>query len=90
MPRQSRGSGRSAQCPQILAPISSVDKVIQIVNVNTASWEELSTLPGVGKKLAEKIIIARQQKKFTSLQDLEKVPGISNKMIANWQGYIEL
>ncbi|AFY46523.1 phosphatidylserine/phosphatidylglycerophosphate/cardiolipin synthase [Nostoc sp. PCC 7524] len=78
------------QCPQIITPSSNVDKVIQVVNVNTASLEELTTLPGVGKKLAEKMIIVRQQQKFSSLQDLEQVPGVSNKMIANWQGRIEL
>ncbi|WP_414579672.1 DUF655 domain-containing protein [Anabaena sp. CCY 9402-a] len=78
------------QCPQILTPTSSTDKISKIVNLNTDNWEKLATLPGVGKKLADKIIIARQQKKFTSLQDVEKIPGISNTMIDNWQGYIEL
>ncbi len=38
-----------------------------------------------GQKLAERIIIARQKQKFTSLQDLERVPGISNKMLSKWQ-----
>lgn len=76
------------QCPKIATPTSIENQVIQPVNINTASLEELTTLPGVGKKLAQKIITARQQKKFTSLQDLERVPGVSQKTLAKWQSYI--
>lgn len=68
------------QCPQILSPSSFAQKSFQKVNINTAQLSELDTLPGVGKKLAKRIIKARQQKPFTSLEDLERVPGIGKKM----------
>ncbi|WP_066424000.1 DUF655 domain-containing protein [Anabaena sp. 4-3] len=86
---QTKIQAEKKQCPQIITPTSTENKTTQIVNINTASLEELTTLPGVGKKLAKKIIIARQQRKFTSIQDLEQIPGISNKMIANWESRIE-
>ena len=38
----------------------------------------------MGKKLAQRIIISRQQQKFTSLQDFERVPGVSTRTVEKW------
>ena len=78
------------KCPQIKQPSSFVNPITTKINLNTASQAELETLPGVGKKLAQRIIIARQQQRFTSLQDVDKVPGISDKILAKWEGMIIL
>jgi competence ComEA-like helix-hairpin-helix protein len=76
---------QNKQCPQIKTQSSIPEAINQKINLNTATQAELETLPGVGEKLAKRIIIARQQQQFTSLQDVEKVPGISAKMIEKWQ-----
>ncbi|MBW4643082.1 MAG: DUF655 domain-containing protein [Goleter apudmare HA4340-LM2] len=85
---QQKIAAEAKQCPQINSPTSNDSKIIEPININTATPEELAALPGVGKKLAQQIIITRQQQKFTSLQDLERVPGVSARMAEKWSVYI--
>ncbi len=49
------------------------------VNINTASVEELATLPGIGQSTAEKIVKYRQNHKFEKTSDLMEVKGIGEK-----------
>ncbi|CBN53682.1 helix-hairpin-helix repeat-containing competence protein ComEA [Kamptonema sp. PCC 6506] len=57
----------------------------KLVNLNVANQAELETLPGVGPKLAQKIIAARKQQPFSSLEDLDRVPGVGKKMLERWR-----
>lgn len=49
------------------------------VNINTASKDELLTLPGVGEVLADRIIQYRNDNKFSSIEDIINVSGIGKK-----------
>jgi competence protein ComEA len=50
---------------------------LAVVNINTATKEELTTLKGVGDKRAQEIIDYRKKNgNFKSVDDLQKVPGI--------------
>ncbi|MBE9186951.1 helix-hairpin-helix domain-containing protein [Microcoleus sp. LEGE 07076] len=57
----------------------------KLVNLNAATQQELETLPGVDPKLAERIIAARQQQPFTSLEDVARVQGIGDKILEKWR-----
>jgi competence ComEA-like helix-hairpin-helix protein len=70
-------------CPQ-----SVTIKSDRLINLNTATKEELDSLPGISGKLAEKIIAARQEKPFTSLEDLDRVSGIGKGKISKLQGKV--
>ncbi len=55
-----------------------------IVDINTAGIDELMTLPGIGQKTAEKIIVKRKELgKYNSLEDIMLLSGIGAKTYKN-------
>ncbi|PSB19992.1 DUF1669 domain-containing protein [Phormidesmis priestleyi ULC007] len=67
--------------PQKSAPQKSAETINQPVNLNSATQAELEALPGVGPGLAKRIITARQQKPFVSLEDFDRVSGVGPKLL---------
>ncbi len=60
-----------------------------LININTASAEELDRLPGVGKVTAERIVKLRETDGlFTSADDLKKIKGMTMKKIEKMRKYI--
>lgn len=54
----------------------------QVINLNTASAEQLSSLSGVGKAKAEAIVQYRETHgKFSSLEELIQVKGIGQAIL---------
>jgi competence ComEA-like helix-hairpin-helix protein len=68
-----RQSGKPAR-PETVIPASPPASV----DLNWATYEELQKLPGIGPKLAERILARRP---FQSPEDLTAVPGIGSKTL---------
>ncbi|MGB2868373.1 MAG: helix-hairpin-helix domain-containing protein [Bacteroidota bacterium] len=61
------------------------------VNLNTATKGQLMQLPGIGETTAERILIYRdEQGRFTSVDELTKVKGISRKKLERLRPYLTL
>lgn len=61
------------------------------LNLNAASAQQLEELPGVGPKLAARIVEYRQKSGgFKSVQELMNVNGIGEKNFEKIQGFLSL
>jgi competence ComEA-like helix-hairpin-helix protein len=59
-----------------------------VVNVNTATEEQLAYLPGIGPSRARAIVQSRQQQPFRTVQDLLRVRGIGPATLRSLRPYL--
>ena len=61
------------------------------ININTASWEVIETLPGIGPEKAKQIVQYRQEiGHFLTLEDLLNVPGIGTTIFNQIKPFLTL
>ena len=69
--------------------ITAPTRVVTLVNVNTATAEELETLTGIGPSLAQAIIDYRAEHgDFTAAEDLLNVKGIGEAKLEGFRAEI--
>lgn len=66
------------------------NSAVQRVRINSASVSELQQLPGIGPALAQRIVETRNSGRFTSADDLLRVPGIGKAKLAKLRDYVEV
>lgn len=78
-PAQNQSNDKAVSNPNNSGSSKNADSE-GIVNINTATSEELQTLKGIGPKMADRIIEYRQNiGSFKSIEDIQNVRGIGTK-----------
>lgn len=59
------------------------------INLNTATAEQLTAVPGIGEKLAARIVEHRQKNgSFKSVQELMNVKGVGEKSLGKLEPFL--
>jgi len=60
-----------------------------VININTASAEEIAAIPGLGEKKSEAIVKFREKHgAFARVEDLKKIDGIGDKLFEKIRPYV--
>ena len=76
--------------PSDATPASSLKSTSGLIDINTASAQELEALPGIGPALANAIVQYRAQQRFKSVDDLNNVPGIGEKRLNDLRPHVSV
>lgn len=88
--KSSLGESASGKSGSAKAGLGRNSSMMQSVRINSASAGELQQLPGIGPALAQRIVETRNSGRFTSADDLLRVPGIGKAKLAKLRAYVEV
>ncbi|MGN1327138.1 MAG: helix-hairpin-helix domain-containing protein [Clostridia bacterium] len=79
VPNKNENSENEEYITSGIGEVTSNSGATRKININSATIEELTELPGIGEATASKIISYRQENgKFKDIEELKNVPGIGN------------
>ena len=93
---RSAGSALSVSAAEGTLKITDMPSVTRLalglpIDINRATEEELSLVPGIGESLANQIVHLRQLRgKFGGLEELTAVPGIKERKLRTLEKYLSV
>jgi competence protein ComEA len=74
----------------LLSPSAHAEKPVLegVVNLNSASPEELSLIPGVGPARVRNILAYRKVHPFRTVDELARIKGIGRKTVRRWRQHL--
>lgn len=78
------------QAPPVPVRTGKIQQGEPPIDLNTASAEELARLPGIGPVTAAKIVTVRQERRFSSVDDLKRVKGIGTKILESLKPFAKV
>ena len=81
--RPDAGEGQGPATVRKVTPAAKID-------LNRASAEQLRTLPGIGPTLTNRILDARRERPFRSVDDLRRVKGVGAKTLDKLRPFVEV
>lgn len=76
--------------PTTTKPATVSRDAAAVVNINTATENELAFLPGIGPSRAQAIVAHRQKTPFKKVEDLRRIKGIGRKSLDKIRAYVTL
>jgi competence protein ComEA len=78
--------------PAAVKPLSSKEAALKgaVIDLNRASLQDLQRLPGIGAKMAQRIVDERSKRRFATVEELRRVAGIGPKTLTRLQPYLRV
>jgi competence protein ComEA len=70
------------------SPSKKEENLKRPIDINQATWQELQQLPGIGPKIAQRILDERAKSPFQSVDDLRRVSGIGPRILERLRPFV--
>ena len=80
----------SSKQTKVKSPSKKEESLKGPIDINQADWQELQQLPGIGPKIAQRILDERAKSPFQSVEDLRRVSGIGPKILERLRPFVKV